>query len=335
MPTARPLAAAAAAFILSSATIAPAQDQPGQAPTPPTAVATLGADLPAPPPTIPGTPIKATLTSGEVLDGTLAERTDAGIILEHPLLGKVAIPESALQSLIATGEAPPPPPPAPRPGFLQGWSGSIDLGITGSSGNTERLSLRGGVSGRRNDSFIETVFDARYIYAVEEGENTENKARLDIRNDWLPQGESRWRPFALGFLEYDEFQDWDLRWGAFGGLGYEAIRTDSTLLNFRLGAGISQEIGGMNEDITPEGLIGVDFAHKIDDRSRLTANFDFFPSLDEFGPYRFVAKAAYEILLDTKSGISLKLGFEDRYDSTPEGRKRNDLDYFVLLVIPW
>lgn len=286
-------------------------------------------------PSVPGTPVKATLTTGEILDGTLKERKGDGLVIEHPVLGTITIPEESLRTLVATGEAPPPPPPPPRPGFFQGWSGSIDLGLTGSSGNTERLSLRGGVNGKRNDTFIETSFDARYIYATEEGNNTENKARIDARNDWLPQGESRWRPFVLGFLEYDEFQDWDVRWGVFGGIGYEAIRTEDTLLNLRAGAGISQEVGGENEDITPEGLLGLDFAHRIDDRSRVTANFDFFPALDEFGPYRFVAKAAYELLLDPKSKISLKMGIEDRYDSTPEGRKRNDFDYFILLVIPW
>src|SRR5688572_19709969 len=126
-------------------------------------------------PSAPGTPVQATLKSGEILDGTIKERKKDGIVIEHPLLGPITIPESALQTLVATGEAPPPPPPPPRPGFFQAWSGGIDLGLAGSSGNTERLSLRAGINGKRNDTFLETSFDARYIYATEEGENTENK----------------------------------------------------------------------------------------------------------------------------------------------------------------
>lgn len=236
----------------------------------------------------------------------------------------------------AQPEAPPaapvPPPPPPPATWMDGWSGSIELGLTGSSGNTEELNFRGGFGAKRTSPFYETTIAFAYKVSTQEGDTTENQARLDLRNDWLLK-DSKWRLFALGAGEYDDFQDWDFRVSAFGGVGYEFIKNDRTTLLGRAGLGASREIGGADNDIVPEAVLGADVEHKIDDRSKVTASIDFFPELSEIGPYRFVAKAAYEILVDPKNNMTLKLGFIDTYDSTPgDGFRRNDFDYFAMLV---
>lgn len=216
--------------------------------------------------------------------------------------------------------------------FLEGWKGSIEAGLNGSTGNTERFNFRAGISGDRETDAMRTKASAIYTYANEDGDQTESRVFANLRNDWIIN-DSPWFLWALGSFEFDEFQDWDMRLtGAVGG-GYEFIKNDKTTLLGRLGIGASREIGGSDNTIRPEAVIGGDFTHNFTDRQRFTATADLFPDLSEVGEFRFIGTAAYEILIDPDNGLSLKLGVADRYDSTPgAGQKRNDLDYFLLLV---
>lgn len=216
--------------------------------------------------------------------------------------------------------------------YLQGWTGSVELGITGSSGNVERFSGRGGVRAERRTELYESKGELTYIFARTDGDTSQNEAHLLLRTDRLFI-DSPWRIFGIGMADYDEFKDWDVRLAAFLGVGYAFIQDDRTQLIGRLGAGVKREIGGEENAFVPEGLIGVDFEQRITERQRVIATFDFFPELREFGPYRFIGRAAWEILVDPAVNLSLRIGAESRYDSTPGlGVKRHDLDYFATVV---
>lgn len=224
----------------------------------------------------------------------------------------------------------------PQPGMfgrlLEGWSGGFELGISGSEGNVDRFTGRAGVRGERRSEWNESRAELTYIYAKTDGETTQNQANFLVRNDRLFK-DSPWRLFGIGMVDYDEFKDWDVRLSGFLGVGYAFIDEERTRLIGRLGAGLLREFGGEENAIIPEGLIGADFEHKLTERQKITASFDFFPELREFGPYRFIAKAAWEVLVDPEVNLSLRVGIEDRYDSTPgAGQKRNDLDYFATVV---
>lgn len=217
--------------------------------------------------------------------------------------------------------------------FFRGWTGRVELGLNGSSGNTEAFNFRSAASATRTTERIETSGRISYTYGKNDGEETTNRGRLNVRNDWLLPDDSPWRVFATGDLQFDRFQDWDWRAAAFAGVGYEFIDTERTFLLGRVGAGASREIGGSDNAINPEGLIGVDFRYRITERQRFTASADLYPDLDDFGEYRADGRAEYEILIDEESNLSLTLGVETRYDSQPgEGFRRNDFDYYALLV---
>jgi putative salt-induced outer membrane protein YdiY len=300
-----------------------------------------------------GAPVNVTLKTGEVLRGAFAGVSEGKAIIDHPVLGRVSFPLSELAGWtpvapVPAGEAPPPvvvpapaepakappPPPPPAPdSFFEGWTGGVELGLNGSSGNTERMNVRAGLTAERKTEETETTFGFVYSYATDDGDESENRAQVDLRNDWLLGKDSPWRIYALGRIEYDTFQDWDWRTSAFVGVGYQFIKTEKTSLIGRVGIGASKEFGGDDNRITPELNFGADFEHKFTDTQKMFASLDYYPSLLNFSDYRLVGKAGYEILLDAESGLSLKLGVEDRYDSSPgEDSNRNDIDYFALMV---
>ena len=244
-------------------------------------------------------------------------------------------PEDPTQPyLVPDPEAPAPDaPPASEPSWTEGWKGGIELGLNGSEGNTERFNFRAGANAGRKTERFDTKFGFVYSYGREDSADTENKFLAEGRNDWLFKN-SPWRVFAKSTFEYDDFQDWDVRVTAHGGVGYAFIEDDKTLLLGRVGLGFAREFGGEDNAIKFEGLLGADFSRQLTEQQKISASVDYYPEIaPELGPYRIEAKAAYEILVDPETKMTLKLGVLDRYDSNPgEGFERNDFEYFALLA---
>ena len=78
--------------------------------------------------------------------------------------------------------------------------------------------------------------------------------------------------------------------------------------------------------------MGIDYEHQLTKRQRIKLTSDYYPSWENFQDYRLVSDGFWEITLDEAAGLSLKVGMIDRYDSTPNGRKHNDIDYFATLM---
>lgn len=226
----------------------------------------------------------------------------------------------------------PPPEPSELEKFLTGWERRIELGLAGSEGNSTASSFRGKFRAERKTDLNETRLNLEYVYATRDSRVTANRFASEIRYDKLMK-DSSWRYFARASYDADQFQSWDHRVTLGGGFGYQVLKTDKTNLLARGGLSLAQDIGGPNDDIRAEGILGFDLSHKLNDRQRLTANLDVLPGITE-QRLRVNAKAEWEIMIDPERKLSLKVGGQDRYDSDAGGgAKRNDLSYYMLLAI--
>lgn len=312
------------------------------------AAAPLRADEPAPAQAAPAAPPRTlVLTTGEVLRGTVLAETADTLTLSHPVLGTLTIPKSQLKQSVETPAAAPatlpdpappvvpaPPPPPPPETFWQGWKGQVEAGISGSSGNSENFNTRSGIKLTRNTPDTDTAIAGTHSFATDDGEKSKNRAEIEGRNDWK-YGESPWGLFTQGRLEFDEFTNYKWRLTGSVGPSYTLFKPDPVLLRFRVGIGGSYEWAGPdpNETFVPEGLAGVDFTWKINDRQSLFANFEYLPSLRTPPDFRLDTKAGWQILVDPKTNLLLKVGFADRYNTNPGEQKRNDVDYFLTLAL--
>ena len=211
------------------------------------------------------------------------------------------------------------------------WEKGIELGINGSEGNGQALSLL--TAGRLRRETNRSIWGIDVVYAKNEAQGilTQHYAFMNSRFDYK-LGDSRWLLWNVTRLEYDEFKAFDLRLAINGGVGYDFIRTDVRKLTGRFGAGGSREFGSGNDEWTPEAVFGADYIHKLSDRQRLAITSDYYPSWEDFKDYRLVTQASWELLLDEATNLSLKVGILDRYDSTPQGLQPNDFDYFITLL---
>jgi len=214
---------------------------------------------------------------------------------------------------------------------LDGWNNSAELGLNGSAGNTESMSLQTGTRFKRQSAF--TLFDLRLNHNRTNANGVETQNNVLMYADWERfLGESRWSWFIKNGLEYDEFRAFDLRYNINSGFGYTFVRNDILTLVGRFGSGASREFGGPDNDWVPEALFGADYEHQITERNKLIARFDYFPEWGNFSNFRMVTDLAWEYLLQTDGNLSFKLGATDRYDSTPNGLKPNDVNYSALLL---
>jgi len=217
--------------------------------------------------------------------------------------------------------------------FLKGWKGGVEIGLNGSEGNSQSFNVHAGVNLQRKVELYDTKASLTYLRASADNEVTKNRFEANLRNDWIFEKGSPWRYFLEGRYEYDDFQDWQNRLTLSNGIGYAFLENERTTLIGRAGVGVRREWGGDDNRWIPEALVGADLSHKLTERQQLTATLDFYSSLLELSDYRARLQVGWEILVDPETKMSLKIGIEDRYDSEPGGdKKRNDLDYYALLV---
>jgi putative salt-induced outer membrane protein YdiY len=215
--------------------------------------------------------------------------------------------------------------------WMQGWDSHAEFGLDGSRGNANTLALQTGLEMKRQTDLHTFAIDIDYRKASTGSLTTEDNGRVNVDYDRMI-AESNWSAFSKFGMEWDQFKAFDLRLNLNGGLGYHWIREESTTLVTRFGAGASREIGAPIDKWTPEAVFGIDAERQLNARNKLKGKLDYFPSWEDFSDFRLVADAAWEILLDDSDNLSLKLAVTDRYDSTPQGAKPNDVYYSLLLL---
>jgi len=214
---------------------------------------------------------------------------------------------------------------------LRSWEGSIELGLNGTEGNSEAFNLRFGGKLKRHTPVSEQTYEFNYVDQSSNGVKSARNGLFDGRIKW-PFNDSPWSWFFHTGLEYDEFKPFDLRLSFDTGLGYDFIRNDVTTLTGRVGGGASKEINGISDDWVPEMLWALDLERKLSERQKMSASVEYLPDVTDFEEYRLNAKASWEVVIDPDWGLSLKLSAINRYDSTPDGAKPNDIDYAALFL---
>jgi hypothetical protein len=213
------------------------------------------------------------------------------------------------------------------------WDTSLELGLNGSSGTNESLSLRTGGNTKRESRYSKLTMSSYYNRTTRGGTATQDNATLDIRNDWLLDENSPWTLYGTGNVFYDQFQAFDLQTNVNTGVGYRFVHDPELEIIGRCGAGTSREFGGPDDRWVPESLFGFEYSQKLSSTQKFYGKLDYFPEWDEIGEYRLVADMGWEIALVEPANMSLKLSASDRFDSTPNGANPHLVNYSVLLLL--
>lgn len=214
---------------------------------------------------------------------------------------------------------------------LPGWDTAVELGINGSSGTSESLSVRTGGYIKRESKARKFNFELYHNRTKAGGVETQNNAQSKIRHEWL-MPDSPWTVYAQTQLYYDQFQAFDLSLNLNGGIGYRFVDEDWLELTGRFGAGSVREYGSPEDEWVPEAQFGLDYEQKLSETQKLTASVDYYPEWEDFGQYRMLSELAWEVELAVPSNVSLKVAANNRHDSDPHGADPNNFNYSVLLL---
>jgi putative salt-induced outer membrane protein len=274
-------------------------------------------------------------------DGKLEVATKTGGTVEVPLASVVLIRNDAEQAAYDKSL---------DPGLRHGWNGGVNVGFSLARGNseTENLALA-------FNAVHPTLHDKITLYAS--SIDTQNQLATPSTVANLTQGGLRYdhnvgaRLFGFGAGDFmaNALQDLDLRAVYTGGLGYHALKSDKTVLDFLAGVNYTHETYSNGPPVTPATApptftsygvtnkfaaltLGEELMHKAGKTTVLTEKLYFFPNLSNTGNYRM----AFDFGTVTK--ISKWLGwqnqFSDIYVSNPPATaKKNDVIFTTGLNI--
>lgn len=239
-----------------------------------------------------------------------------------------------------------------HPGLLHGWEDGLNVGFSVARGNseTENLSIA-------FNATHPTVNDKITLYVSTI--NTTNNLTSPSTVAALTQGGFRYdrnlnsRLFAFGAADYmaNALQFLDLRQVYSGGLGFHAIKSDATTLDFLGGVNYTHETysnGTLLVPGTPTAppiyasygvtnrfvalTLGEELDKKLGKSTALTQTAGFFPDLQKTGEYRFTFAAG------TVTKINKWLGWQNQFGdiyvtNPPITAKKNDVVFTTGLNI--
>jgi putative salt-induced outer membrane protein len=229
-----------------------------------------------------------------------------------------------------------------HPGLLHGWNGGVNVGFSLARGNSQTSNLALAVN-----AVHPTLNDKTTIYL----------SAIDTKNDLatpstvanLVTGGLRYdhnlNPRLFAFVGADfmsnQLQNLDLRGVYGGGLGFHAIKSESTILDFLAGLNYTHETYSNGAEVLPVTMpptfvsygvthrfvaitLGEELMHKVGKSTVLTERLYFFPNMSDTGQYR----ATFDLGAVTK--ISKWLGWQNQFSdiyvsNPPVDAKKNDL----------
>ncbi len=217
------------------------------------------------------------------------------------------------------------------------WTGRAELGLTGKSGNTDRIDARALVSATRTGERDRLMLTLRGAYAEVEGARSQN----EVMGTQIYERDVSPRLFVFEKLEleYDEFENLDLRATLTGGLGYFLLRSERQELKVRGGLAYQHEEFSNGVSTSEDSFLaefGYDYRLDVSKWFRYTSRFGYYFEPADVDEWRIDAENAAEIPLSQKSGWKLKFGVRNEYDNTPQpGIEELDTTYYTSLVYNW
>jgi len=227
-----------------------------------------------------------------------------------------------------------------HPGWIQGWNGGVNVGFAVTRGNSQTKNLNVAFTAVRKGFRDKLVFYSNSIYTTNDvstasPHTTANAIGGGVRydHDFAP----RWFGFVNADFFHDALQSLDLRSILGGGIGWHAIKRETTTLDFLAGINYTHEsYSSFTNPQPPNGVVpavsrnlaggtlGDEFMHKLGASTVITQTLYFYPDLSDTGEYRGTFN------FGTVTKINKWLGWQNSFGdiyvtNPPVGKKKNDL----------
>ena len=277
-------------------------------------------------------------TSGDRLVGTLTSESRQDETVMHTELGEIPIAPERIKAAWRVG-ADSPDVIALKKTMQQAqealkpkWTTTLEVGGSMREGNIDTKKIRGRFDlQRKTDQDLLKFFLAAH-FAEQDDLRTENEYKggiwyenqLDERRFWYTRTE----------LEFDEFENLDLRATAAAGLGRYWLKQPERELKTSAGLGYRHEAFNTGRT-TGQAVIDLALNYRVDLAPwvQLTHRGMFSPAIEDFDDYRLDFDTAF-VFPFKQENWKLKLGMTNQYNSHPQpGIVRLDSVYYANVVL--
>jgi putative salt-induced outer membrane protein YdiY len=160
--------------------------------------------------------------------------------------------------------------------------------------------------------------DMTYRRSESDGERTVNRFSSSWDNSWI-QPDGNWSFFTTLQFDWAEFQKWDQRLVGDLGISYYLIQyqeeDEKFALSLRLGSGLRKEFHSENQELIPEGLLGLSLLWTLSEKQSFSADSTWYPDYEDVSNYRVVTNASWNLQLESSGNLQFSLGLLHEYDS--------------------
>lgn len=259
-------------------------------------------------------------------DGKINIGTKTGETVEVPIENIVLIRNEAEQSAYEQSL---------NPGFRENWDAGATVSFALTRGNSQSKNLALAFNANRKTLHDKLSLYTNSVYATNDApgavpSTTANAQQGGIRYD------HDITPRLFGFVgadfQADSLQTLDLRSVFGGGLGFHAIKRDSTTLDLLAGVNYTHEKYAAFTRNFAAATLGDEFMHKLYGSTVLTQSLYFYPDFNNTGEYRTTFN--FGTLTKLSKWLGWQNAFGDIYVSNPpSGKKKNDILFTTGLNI--
>lgn len=201
-----------------------------------------------------------------------------------------------------------------------GWSGTGELGLALSKGNTDSQTLIGKLKLAKEDTQWKHSAGISFLYGKQD--DVESANRYELFGSSAYRLSARSYVFGSARNERDHFTANEYQWTAAVGYGFEAIKSKDTHLTFEIGPGYRwaklQDVQVHRNEPIVRGYM--DFGHKL---TETTSVYDTL--LIEAGSDNTYARNDLGLLVEMTDALALKAGLEVRHNTDViPGTKKTD-----------
>jgi putative salt-induced outer membrane protein YdiY len=254
-------------------------------------------------------PLHVALSNGKTVVGPVTT-TDGTLAVVTPASGTVNVSKADVTALRSDAEQVDYE-KSLHPGLLQGWKGGANVGFAFTAGNSQTSNLALAFTADRKTTHDDISLYANSVYSTNNAPGatpttTANAIQAGARyaRNLNP------RLFAYGAADFqtDALQQLNLRSVLGGGLGFHAIKSDTTTLDFLAGPNYTHESYVTVTNSFLAFTVGEELSHKFGASTIVTEKAYYYPDLSQnLGQYR----TAFNLGSVTK--ISKWLGWQNAF----------------------
>lgn len=283
-------------------------------------------------------PVVIQFASGDRLIGTVELSDDGKSSVVHAAIGDITVSSEKIAAIWQPGSDSPEviaikqQAEETRKALTPTWTVALEAGGSRREGNTNTREARGRLDVIRKTKNDLLSFFLSANFAEQNDLRSENEYRGGISYENNFSERSYW--YTRLEMEFDEFENLDLRSTAAAGVGHYWLKKPDHEFKTRLGLGYRHE--AFNNDVSFDKAIldlGYDYRVDLAPWVQFTHSFTYSPDFQETNDYRLDVDTA--LLFPFKNdNLKLKLGIRNEYNSMPQsGIDRLDNMYYINLVL--